>query len=70
MTSRYLELACSNKTTDDKYSYKRGISQLNFTIPEGNFVLDPHSVRLVGDVRFFKNDKATPDPVGNRGNGR
>lgn len=64
MTSRYLELACSNKTTDDKYSYKRGISQLNFTIPEGNFVLDPHSVRLVGDVRFFKNDKATPDPVG------
>ena len=62
MTSRYLELAPSNKTTDDKYSFKKGVAQLIFDIPEGNFVLDPASVRIVGNVRFFKNDSATPDP--------
>ena len=60
MTSRYLELAPSNKSTDNKYAFKKGYSQLDFTIPEGNFVLDPSSVRLVGDVRFFKTDVSPP----------
>ncbi len=62
MSSRYLELAPTNKTTDDKYSFKKGVAQVNFSIPEGQHVLDPTSVRLVGDVRFYKNDAdATPD---------
>ena len=60
MTSRYLELAPSNKSTDNKYAFKKGYSQLDFTIPEGNFVLDPSSVRLVGDIRFFKTDASPP----------
>lgn len=60
MTSRYLELAPSNKSTDNKYAFKKGYSQLDFTIPEGNFVLDPSSVRLVGDIRFFKTDATPP----------
>ncbi len=59
MTSRYLELTPSNKTTDDKYSFKEGVAQINWTIPEGNFVLDPHSIRICGDVRFYK-DNANP----------
>ena len=41
MTSRYLELAPTNKTTDGKYAYKNGIASLNWTTPEGNYVLDP-----------------------------
>ncbi len=61
MSSRYLELAPTNKTTDNKYSFKKGVSQLNFTIPEGNYVLDPASVRIVGNITFFKNDNAVPD---------
>jgi hypothetical protein len=61
MSSRYLELAPTNKTTDNKYSFKKGVAQLNFTIPEGNYVLDPSSVRLVGNITFFKNDNAVPD---------
>tara|TARA_R110000765_G_scaffold382327_1_gene473598 strand:+ start:176 stop:1531 length:1356 start_codon:yes stop_codon:yes gene_type:complete len=60
MASRYLELTPSNKTTDDKYSFKEGVAQLNWTIPEGNFVLDPHSVRICGDVRFFKSNADPP----------
>jgi len=59
MTSRYLELSPDNKTTDGNYSYKNGISSLNFTIPEGSYVLDPASVRICGDVKFFT-DNATP----------
>jgi hypothetical protein len=61
MSSRYLELAPTNKTTDNKYSFKKGVAQLNFTIPEGNYVLDPSSVRIVGNITFFKNDNAVPD---------
>ena len=61
MSSRYLELAPTNKTTDNKYSFKKGVAQLNFTIPEGNYVLDPASVRIVGNITFFKNDQANPE---------
>lgn len=50
---RYLELAVSNKTTDNKYSYRQGIAQLNFQIPEGNYLLDPTSVRICGGIRFY-----------------
>ena len=61
MTSRYLELAPTNKTTDGKYAHKNGVASLNFSIPEGNYVLDPASVRICGDVQFFTDaDKTSP----------
>ena len=50
---RYIELSPSNKTTDNLYSYKRGIAQLNFQIPEGNYLLDPSSVRICGGIRWW-----------------
>jgi len=59
MSSRYLELSPSNKTTDDKYSFKKGVAQINWTIPEGNYVLDPTSVRIVGEVRYYKDESGT-----------
>ena len=62
MTSRYLELAPTNKTTDGNYSYKNGIASLNFTIPEGNYLLDPSSVRLCGDVKFYTDNAVVPTP--------
>lgn len=63
MSSRYLELRCTNSTNDDKYAFKHGVAQLNWTIPEGNYVLDPSSVRIVGDIRYYKNENDDA-PVG------
>ena len=60
MSSRYLELAPQNKSSDNTYAFKKGYNQLDFRIPEGSHVLDPHSVRLVGDIRFYKTDSSTP----------
>ena len=62
MTSRYLELAPTNKTTDNMYAYKNGIASINWTIPEGNYVLDPHSLRITGDISFFTDNGAVPTP--------
>ena len=64
MSSRYLELAPSNKTTDDKYAFKKGVAQINWTIPEGNYVLDPTSVRIVGDIRYYKDEAGTAPIAG------
>ena len=63
MSSRYLELRPTNSTNDDKYAFKHGVAQINFTIPEGNYVLDPTSVRIVGDIRYYKNESGDA-PVG------
>lgn len=54
MTSRYLELAPSNKTTDGKYSFKNGVAQITFDIPEGQYLLDPSSLRIAGGVRIYE----------------
>ena len=59
MTTRYLELAPSNKTTDSKYSFKKGVAQLQFQIPSGNYLLDPASVRIVGKVQYFNDTNGT-----------
>ena len=59
MTTRYLELAPSNKTTDQKYSFKKGVAQLQFQIPPGNYLLDPASVRIVGKVQYFNDTLGT-----------
>jgi hypothetical protein len=60
MSSRYLELAPQNRSSDNTYAFRKGYAQLDFRIPEGSHVLDPHSVRLVGDIRFFKADATPP----------
>lgn len=59
MSSRYLELRPSNSTNNDKYSFKEGVAQINWDIPSGNFVLDPTSVRICGDVQYFKDEART-----------
>lgn len=64
MSSRYLELRPSNSTNDDRYAFKNGVSQINWDIPEGNFVLDPSSVRICGEIRYYK-DEAKTAPLAN-----
>ena len=59
MSSRYLELAPSNKTTDSKYSFKKGVAQLTFDIPEGAYLLDPDSIRICGKFNIFKKSDGT-----------
>ncbi len=59
MSTRYLDLAPSNKTTDQKYSFKKGVAQLQFQIPPGNYLLDPSSVRIVGKVQYFNDTNGT-----------
>ena len=53
--NRYLEISCSNKTSDGKMSFRKGISDLIFEIPEMNSTLIPGSVRVVGKLKVFKN---------------
>lgn len=63
MSSRYLELAPSNKTTDGKYSFKNGVASITFDIPEGNYLLDPSSLRIAGAFKVYK-DLALSDADG------
>ena len=65
MSSRYLELAPSNKTTDSKYSFKKGVASITWDIPEGNYLLDPDSLRICGDFRVFKDSAGTSPDLGN-----
>tara|TARA_R110000824_G_scaffold159816_1_gene334341 strand:- start:2153 stop:3487 length:1335 start_codon:yes stop_codon:yes gene_type:complete len=54
-SNRFLEIACSNKTSDGKMSFRNGVSDLIFEIPEMNSTLIPGSVRVVGKLKVFKN---------------
>lgn len=58
MSNRFLEIACSNKTSDGKMSYRHGISDLIFQVPAMNSTLIPSSVRIVGKLKVFKNQSA------------
>ena len=61
MSNRYLEIACSNKSADNKMSFRNGISDLIFQIPAMNSTLIPSSVRVVGTLRIYKDGaKAIP----------
>tara|TARA_R110001592_G_scaffold59766_6_gene181473 strand:- start:1885 stop:3213 length:1329 start_codon:yes stop_codon:yes gene_type:complete len=66
MSQRYLELAPSNKTTNGKYSFKNGVAQISWDIPEGNYLLDPSSLRIAGSVQLFQDTAGTaPTADGN-----
>ena len=61
MSNRFLEIQMSNKPSDGKVSYRKGVSDLIFQIPAMNSTLIPSSVRLVGKLRVWKN--GTPSVV-------
>ena len=58
MSMRFLEIACSNKSSDGKMSFRHGVSDLIFQIPEMNSTLIPSSIRIVGKLKVFKNQTA------------
>jgi len=59
-TSRYIEIRPDNIPADGKVSFKNGFPVLSFTISAQDGLLDPRSIRIVGDFAVFKNNARTP----------
>lgn len=60
MTSRYIEIRPDNIPADGKVSFKNGFPVLSFTISAQDGLLDPRSIRIVGDLAVFKDSAKTP----------
>ena len=63
MTSRQIQLQPDNRPADGKVSYKNGFPVLSFTISAQEGMLDPSSIRIVGDLNVFKNNATPPSPA-------
>ena len=62
-TSRYVSIRPNNIPSDGRISFKNGFPTLSFTIQSQSGVLDPKSIRIAGEVSFFKDNLATPTPI-------
>ncbi len=62
-TSRFIEIRPDNIPADGKISFKNGFPVLSFTISAQQGLLDPRSVRIVGDFAAYKDNLATPTPL-------
>ena len=62
-TSRYVSIRPDNIPSNGQISFKNGFPTLSFTIQSQNGILDPKSIRIAGNVRFYKDNLATPTPV-------
>ena len=60
MTSRYVEIRPDNIPSDGKISFKNGFPVLSFTISAQDGLLDPSTIRIVGDFCAYKDNLATP----------
>ena len=63
MTSRQIQLQPDNRPADGKVSYKNGFPVLSFTISAQEGMLDPSSIRIVGNLNVFKNNATPPSPA-------
>ncbi len=63
MTSRYIEIRPDNIPADGKISFKNGFPVLSFTISAQDGLLDPSTIRIVGDFNAYKDNLATPTPL-------
>jgi len=52
-SGRFLEIACANAPSDKLMSFRAGVSELVFEIPEMDSMLVPTSVRLCGKLRCY-----------------
>jgi len=67
-TSRYLEIRPNNIPSDGKISFKNGMPMLSFTIASQNGLLDPSTIRIVGNLRVFRDNLDPPTPQTNADN--
>jgi hypothetical protein len=63
MTSRYVSIRPDNVPSDGKVSFKNGFPVLSFTIQAQNGILNPESIRIAGQARFYKNNQSPPTPI-------
>ena len=63
MTSRYVSIRPDNIPSDGKISFKNGFPVLSFTIQSQNGILNPESIRIAGQARFYVDNLATPTPI-------
>jgi len=61
-TSRYLEIRPNNIPSDGKISFKNGFPMLSFTIASQHGLLDPSTIRIVGNLNVFR-DNLSPTPT-------
>lgn len=60
MTSRYIEIRPDNIPSNGKISFKNGFPVLSFTISAQNGLLDPSTIRIVGDFSAYKDNASPP----------
>ena len=53
---RYMEIACSNKPSSNVMSFRDGITEMIFDIPEMDAYVIPASIRICGRIRCYAND--------------
>lgn len=58
---RYMEIACSNKPSSNVMSFRDGITEMIFDIPEMDAFVIPASIRICGRIRCYANDDKTKD---------
>ena len=63
MTSRYVSIRPDNIPSDGRISFKNGFPVLSFTIQSQQGILDPKSIRIVGNMAVYSDNLATPTPV-------
>jgi len=63
MTSRQILIRPDNIASDGKISAKNSFPTVSFTIQSQQGILDPRSIRINGNVQFYRDNLATPTPV-------
>ncbi len=63
MTSRIVEIRPDNVPADGVVSFKNGFPVLSFTISAQEGLLDPSSIRIVGNLNVYSDNNATPTPA-------
>lgn len=53
---RYVQIACANTPSSNKVSFRKGITQMDFQIPEMEAYVIPSSIRICGNIRAYKDD--------------
>ena len=60
MTSRYIEIRPENIPADGKISFKNGFPVLSFTVSAQDGMLDPSTIRIVGNFNAYKDNLTNP----------
>jgi hypothetical protein len=63
MPSRQVSIRANNVPSDGNISFKNGFPSISFTIQNQNGLLDPNSIRLVGDLSVFSDNATPPTPA-------